>query len=125
MLMSLQGSLQACGKEYKFLEDPDFQPVKNTLDNRMKELSQKGVVTAKKQSQPLMHSEEEKLWELGLLGDSNPEQLLNTVIYLLGVHLALQGVQEHKDLEWVHTGKLQLSMMKSCSINFCCINPHN
>ncbi len=36
---------------------------------------------------------------MGVLGDSNPEQLLNTLIYLLGVHLTLQGIQEHKDLK--------------------------
>ncbi len=35
---------------------------------------------------------------MGLLGDDTLEKLLNTLIYLLGIHFALRGVQEHKDL---------------------------
>ncbi len=39
------------------------------------------------------------MWHETILGDDYPETLLNTLIYLLGVHLALHGVQEHKDLK--------------------------
>ncbi len=98
IVMSLQGCLQAKGKEYCFVEDKTFVPVKNILDNHMKELSQQGIVTAKRQSQPLTYAEEDKLWQMGLLGNDLPEKLLNMLIYLLGVHFALRGVQEHKDL---------------------------
>lgn len=48
MVMSFQDALQAQGKEFWFLKDPDFRLVKNTLDNQIKELSSKGKVTAKK-----------------------------------------------------------------------------
>ena len=50
IVMSLQGYLQARGKEYCFLEDKTFAPVTNTLDNCMKELSQQGIVSAKRRS---------------------------------------------------------------------------
>ncbi len=39
------------------------------------------------------------MWESGILGESNPEQLLNTVIFLLGIHLSLHAVDEHKSLK--------------------------
>lgn len=39
------------------------------------------------------------MWSSGVLGESNPEQLLNTVIYLLGVHLSLCAVDKHKALK--------------------------
>ncbi len=39
------------------------------------------------------------MWRENILGDNSPEMLLNILIYLLGVHLALHGVQEHKDLK--------------------------
>ena len=99
MVMCLQAHCHSHGFEYKFLDSSLFAPIRNTLDNRMKELSSKGIVTAKKQAEPISLSEEEKLWQLGLLGDKDPETLLNMVIYLLGVHLALCSCQEHKDLK--------------------------
>lgn len=40
---------------------------------------------------------EKDLWEKGVLGDSNPQKLLDTVIYTLGVQLALRA-SEHRSL---------------------------
>ena len=37
-------------------------------------------------------SHESKMFECNALGESNPAQLLRTVIYMLGLHLALRGV---------------------------------
>ena len=42
--------------------------------------------------------EEEQLWSKGVLGDSSPQQLLDTLIYLFGIHLALRGGSEHRRL---------------------------
>ncbi len=78
-LCSLVVCLQACchshGKEYKFFEDPKFTPIHNTLDNHMKELSAQGIVTGKKQAQLITLEEEEKLWNMNILGDDCPETL--------------------------------------------------
>ena len=43
-------------------------------------------------------SEEEVLWSLGLLGTFNPEVLLNTLVYLIGLHCALHAGKEHRVL---------------------------
>ncbi len=43
-------------------------------------------------------TEEEVMWETGILGEAEPNQLQDTVLFLLGVNLALRGGQEHKCL---------------------------
>ena len=42
--------------------------------------------------------EEETLWRTGLLGDSNPQQLLDTMIYCCGLFFTLRSGQEHRQL---------------------------
>ena len=42
--------------------------------------------------------QENRMFEANALGESEPEQLLRTVIYLLGLHLALRGGVEHTRL---------------------------
>ena len=34
------------------------------------------------------------MWESGVLGDSNPRQLSDTLFFLLGIHLALRGEEQ-------------------------------
>ncbi len=99
LIMNLQGHLHSMGKKVKFLEEKKFQGVWNTLDNQMKSLSKKGVVQPKNQVQVIILDKENKLWDLGLLGDDTPKKLVNTLIYLLGIHLALRGGDEHKSLK--------------------------
>jgi hypothetical protein len=41
---------------------------------------------------------EDKFWEMGFLGDSDPITLLNTVVYVFGLHFALRGRDEHRRL---------------------------
>ena len=46
----------------------------------------------------LTATHEDLLWGLGLLGTSNPDQLLNTVIFCIGKGFALWAGQEHRAL---------------------------
>lgn len=41
---------------------------------------------------------EEKLWTMGILGDSDPATLVNTMVYVFGLHFALRGRDEHRRL---------------------------
>ncbi len=38
------------------------------------------------------------MWKTGILSEAQPKQLCETVLYLLGLHLALRGGDEHKRL---------------------------
>ncbi len=50
LLLSLQMYLHMKGIYYKFMQDPDFTDVRNTLDNCMKKLSKLGMVTKKEKA---------------------------------------------------------------------------
>ncbi len=81
------------------MQDACFSDICNTLDNHMKLLSKIGLAARKEKAQPFSLEEEEHMWYSGILGESSPEQLLNTVIFLLGIHLSLHAVDKHKALK--------------------------
>ena len=64
----------------------------------MKDLRAKGVGARKKQAEPVTASEEELLWTKGLLGDKNPQTLLDTMVWMCGLYFALHSGKEHRSL---------------------------
>ncbi len=48
-----------------------------------------------KRSQPISITDEEEMWDFGILGEENPDCLWNTVMYLIGLTFALRGGKEH------------------------------
>jgi len=64
----------------------------------MKELKATGNFEVK-QAEPITHDVEDLMWQKGLLGDSNPQTLLDTLIFYLGLYFALRSGQEHRQLE--------------------------
>lgn len=46
----------------------------------MKELRAQGVGCKKKQAEPISASDEQQLWERGLLGDRDPKTLSDTTV---------------------------------------------
>ena len=59
-----------------------------TLDNIMKERTASGL-GRKISTLVVSEDAEEKMWLEGILRDSNPKQLSDTLLYLLGINLAL------------------------------------
>ena len=57
-----------------------------------------GVGLTRKQGEVITLREEEQLLEKGVFGDSQPQQLLDTLVYLFGIHFALRGGNEHRSL---------------------------
>ena len=53
-----------------------------------------------KRAEPINKREEEILWSNEILGDSSPQSLLDTVIFMCGYYLALRSGQEHRDLQF-------------------------
>ena len=82
---------------WKLLDHPEFITLRNVVDNTMKERTAMGL-GVKHSSDVITIQNENKLFEIGALGESNPQQLLDTVIYMVGLHCALRGGVEHQRL---------------------------
>ncbi len=97
LLISIQFYLEHTGRHWKLIDGEDFIPLKFTLDNLMKERAAMGL-GKHKSSSPISVSDENSLWDKGVLGTNDPDTLRDTLLFLLGLHLALRGGKEHKDL---------------------------
>ena len=85
--------------DLNFFKDPAFAGFRKALDSEMKRLTGLGVGVKKKQAGPISIEEESILWEKKLLGDHSPQVLLDTMIFLCGIHFALRSGAEHRDLQ--------------------------
>ncbi|CAG2195298.1 unnamed protein product [Mytilus edulis] len=98
ILINIQMYFEQKGKCYKFLNEDAFLQVKNTLDFTMKQRAAAGLGINKKKAETILVEEEELLWQRGILGDSNPARLVDTIVYLIGLHFALRAGKEHRNL---------------------------
>ncbi len=64
----------------------------------MKKCTHEGLAYLVKQADVISPEQEEILWSTGILGRDKPLQLFWTVLYLLGINLALRAGQEHHAL---------------------------
>ena len=64
----------------------------------MKEHTAANIGVVPKQAELITYEMEKKLWENGVLGEDNPDQLRNTVLFLLGVNMYLRAVEDHYNL---------------------------
>lgn len=85
----------------------NFELTRQALKAKMKSLKKQGKGNRPNKSQPLSDTEINILYERGLLGDTNPEALLNTMWFNNCIHFGLRGVQEHYSLRW---GDISLKM---------------
>ena len=98
LIVMIQCLFKENRRPFKFFNDEQFFDLKNTLDNRMKALTKQGKVAKSEKAVPITFDEQEKLWEESILGDKTPVQLVDTLVYLLGIHFALLVTEEHKNL---------------------------
>ncbi len=100
MVICIQMFLETHGLFWKILDDKDeeFIKLRYTYDNLIKEHAKSGMGSYVKQAQVLSYSDEKFLWQNGFLGTSNPEQLVKTVLFILGLHCALRAGAEHHSL---------------------------
>jgi len=90
--------LEIQGRHVQFLSDLKFRSIRDTLDALVKQRIQAGVGVHCRQAQVITEDMENTLWEKDLLGDHCPTTLLNTLVYLFGLHFALRGRDEHRQL---------------------------
>ena len=95
----LQRFIRETRPEINLFKDPAFTGFQRTLDGEMKRLQSLGLGVKKKQAEPITVEEENLLWDKGLLGEENPQALLDTILFLCGIHFALRSGEEHRSLQ--------------------------
>ena len=97
MICAIQKHLHVNKLPWKLLEGEgsEFEDVRIVLDNVMKERTAANVGVSKKQANVITIEMENKLWNLGVLGEDTPEKLRNTVLFLIGMNATLRAVEEH------------------------------
>lgn len=118
LIVSLQMYFNFHGRKFKFIDDPVFEPLKNTLDNQMQELAKKGKHCPRRKAEVISIEDENRLWDNNVLGDSNPKQLFNTVLYHLGVHFALRAGSEHRDLRLGKDSQFSIKHDKEAGLDY-------
>ena len=98
MCVSIQKHLNHNGINWKLVEGHEFRQLRNVLDNVMKERAAQNIGMVCRQAQYISLDYENKLWENQVLGEQNPDQLRDTVTFLLGINLGLRAGDEHYDL---------------------------
>ena len=101
IVVCLQMFLNSHGINIQFLDDIEYIYVRNCLDNRIKELSCEGNVAKSKKADIITLVDENLMW---------PKQLVNTVLYLFGVHFALRASVEHQSLCVCPNSQLKLGL---------------
>ena len=94
IIIVIQMYLHENGIMWKLLDGDNFVKLHNVLDNLMKGRMAIGMGT-KVSSSIISLEQESVLFQKGILGEHSPGVLLDTVIYMMGLHLALRGGVEH------------------------------
>ena len=67
-------------------QDQQFSKFRRTLDMEMKHPRSLGISTFTKQAEPITDAEEEHVQTFGKLGSDTPQSLLDTMVYMHGLH---------------------------------------
>ena len=101
IVICLQFWLESNGVIWKLISDGVFAELKFTLDNVMKSRHEAGIGNKVRKADVVNLSDEEILWSMGLLGTHSPQVLLDTLVYLIGMHCSLRAGKEHRSLRSV------------------------
>ena len=74
-----------------------FVDLFNVVNNVMKLCTEMGLGVVNSAA-PVSNSMEEMMWSNGTLGEHSPAQLLDTIMFLIGVNCSLRGGSEHHRL---------------------------
>jgi hypothetical protein len=91
---------QSCGngEPLDIFKDAAFSYFRGVLNSVLKDIHKMGIGTTVKQAEVISDELEERLWNERALGDDTPEKLLDTLVFLFGLHFALRSGIEHRNL---------------------------
>ena len=86
--------------EINIFQDIAFKPLRNVCNAVFKQLHSKGIGTETKVTPALSQSEEDKLWDTGVINLDSPNGLLRAVFFYNGKNFFLRGGIEHHNLKF-------------------------
>ena len=98
IVIAIQQYFRRNNRFVSFMNDNNFDGMRKVLDGKMKSMSKQGIGNIRKQADVITLDQENELWEKNILGTGTPRQLLDTLVYLLGLHFALRAAEEHRNL---------------------------
>ena len=98
IVLALQFYLEMRGYSYHLIDDDMFREIRFTLDNLMKKRTILGLGNHVRQAQVITFADEERMWNLGVLGSNTPKKLIDTILYKVGLCCALRAGKEHRSL---------------------------
>lgn len=82
-MFSLDRYFKEEGYKHSSIRDKEFESSRKILNGHAIGLRERGKGKRKMRADPLSEEDEAKLWEAGVLGDSNLTSLNHTVFYLI------------------------------------------
>ncbi|XP_041355536.1 zinc finger MYM-type protein 2-like [Gigantopelta aegis] len=112
IVSSLQYYQRRNDKPVNFLDEACYAGLRSVLDARMKEIARKGIGISKRQAQIISEEQEDILWRKQFLGEDTPRQILDTLVYLIGLNFTLRTGDEHR---FLRVGSASQSDLLVCS----------
>ncbi len=109
IIVMMQLFFEKKGHTWKLLDGKLLNSVRNTVDNIMKRHSMARIAQKVKRFKLISITDEEEMWDFGVLGEETPDVLRNTVMYLIGLTFALRGVGRNIELSEILILTLKLS----------------
>ena len=86
--------------DWDIRSSPSYAGARDVLKAKMAMAKGAGKGNRPNRAQPLSRDEENKMWEKGALGTSDPDTLLRTLWWGLTTGFGLRGQDEHRQLLW-------------------------
>lgn len=118
LVISIQIYLNMYGRSVKLIDDPKFEKLANVLNNQMKSLSAQGHHCSREKAEVISVDDENKMWQDGILGDANPKQLVETLLFQIGMHFALRAGSEHRNLRVGERSQFAIKYDKEADLEF-------
>ncbi|XP_065185828.1 uncharacterized protein KIAA1958-like [Sycon ciliatum] len=107
IVVELQRAVREKRPSCAFFNSFEYKGFQDVMDTCMKE-SARTSTGQRRQAQPIWPKDEDKLWEAGGLGSDQPQQLLDTVFFLVGKNFALRSGEEHRSPRYLPNSQITL-----------------